>query len=73
MRKGGLPLFVAIGASGSEGLKDIGELLLALPQPFPAVVMVVLHRPSNKISHLQGILGRYCSMPVVGVRNVLHW
>ncbi len=59
-----LPCFVAVGASGSEGLHDIIELLCALPKPFPAVLMVVLHRPSNSVSHLQEILARQCNMPV---------
>ena len=59
------PFFVAIGASGGEGLGDIRDLLQALPQPLDAVVMVVLHRPSDVISHLRAILARGCAMPVV--------
>jgi chemotaxis response regulator CheB len=59
------PWFIAIGASGSEGLADIKELLAALAQPVPAVVMVVLHRPTDRISHLRAILARSCAMPVV--------
>jgi two-component system chemotaxis response regulator CheB len=59
-----LPYFVAIGASGSEGLNDISTLLGALPA-IPAIVMVVLHRPSGKISFLREILARNCRMPVV--------
>ncbi len=62
--KGLEPAFVAIGASGSEGLDDIVELLQALAKPCPAVVMVVLHRPSDRISHLQEVLARRCGMPV---------
>ncbi len=58
------PVFIAIGASGSEGLGDIVELLQALAKPCPAVVMVVLHRPSDRISHLQEVLARHCGMPV---------
>lgn len=56
--------FVAIGASGSEGLGDIVELLDALAKPVRAVVMVVLHRPRDRISHLQQVLARRCGMPV---------
>ncbi len=62
--KGAEPAFIAIGASGSEGLDDIVELLQALAKPCPAVVMVVLHRPSDRISHLQEVLARRCGMPV---------
>ena len=34
--------YVAIGASGSDGLNDIRELLGALPHPVAAVVMVAV-------------------------------
>jgi two-component system chemotaxis response regulator CheB len=42
-----LPRFVAIGASGSEGLDDVRVLLNLLQKPVQAIVMVVLHRPSD--------------------------
>jgi two-component system chemotaxis response regulator CheB len=57
--------FVAIGASGGEGLDDIRNLLAALPHATPAVVMVVLHRPSDKVSALREVLARSANMPVV--------
>ncbi len=57
--------FIAIGASGGEGLDDIQELLRLLPRLGMAVVMVVLHRPSNEPSLLREILGRHSAMPVV--------
>ena len=57
--------FVAIGASGREGLDDIKALLAALPDPLAAVVLVVLHRPTDRISHLRAILSRASAMPVV--------
>jgi two-component system chemotaxis response regulator CheB len=60
-----LPFFVAIGASGGEGLRDIELLLGSLPASLDAVVMVVLHRPSDRVSHLRSILSRYANMPVV--------
>ena len=60
-----LPYFIAIGASGGEGIQDIIDLLRALPQPTPAVVMVVCHRPSDRISSLRDVLARGCDMPVV--------
>jgi two-component system, chemotaxis family, protein-glutamate methylesterase/glutaminase len=59
------PFFVALGASGSEGLDDIIAVLRALVKPVPAVMMVVLHRPSDQISHLREILARACDLPVV--------
>lgn len=59
------PCFVAIGASGGEGLNDIKELLSAIPKPTPAVVLVVLHRPSDRLSALREVLARGSEMPVV--------
>lgn len=57
--------FVAIGASGGEGLNDIKQLLRALGQPAMAVVMVVLHRPSERLSALRDVLAASCEMPVI--------
>jgi len=59
------PWFVAIGASGREGLDDIRELLRQLPSSLGAVVLIVLHRPWHRLSHLQSILARASQMPVV--------
>ncbi|WP_375462571.1 chemotaxis protein CheB [uncultured Methylobacterium sp.] len=59
------PWYVAIGASGSEGLKDIKGLLADLPIALEAVVMVVLHRPWDRVSHLRAVLADAASMPVV--------
>jgi two-component system, chemotaxis family, protein-glutamate methylesterase/glutaminase len=61
--------FVAIGASGKEGLDDIKALLAALRRPVPAVVLVVLHRPADRISALREILARSSHMPVVVAAN----
>lgn len=61
----GSPFIVAIGASGGEGLTDIRDLLAALPVSLPAVVLVVLHRPSDQISHLREVLSRSSQMPVL--------
>lgn len=58
------PWFLAIGASGRNGLDDIRALLTALPPSLPVVVMVVLHRPWDVVSHLRDILARSSSMPV---------
>ena len=59
------PFFVAVGASGGDGLNDIKELLQTLPKPTLAVVMVVLHRPSDRVSALRDVLARACDMPIV--------
>lgn len=56
---------VAIGASGGEGLEDIKALLAALPADLPAVVLVVLHRPSDRLSQLKEVLSRVAQMPVL--------
>lgn len=59
-----LPWFVAIGASGSDGLRDIQDVLHALPPALDAVVLVVLHRSWDHSSHLVEILNRVSKMPV---------
>jgi two-component system chemotaxis response regulator CheB len=59
------PYFVAIGASGSGGLHDLCRLLECFPSSLPAVVLAVLHRPSNRISHLRQVLARRSALPVV--------
>lgn len=59
------PWFVAIGASGPVGLDDIGALLRDLPATLRAVVLIVLHRPWGKTSHLQAVLSRLSRLPVL--------
>jgi two-component system, chemotaxis family, protein-glutamate methylesterase/glutaminase len=61
--------YVAIGASGGEGLHDIRALLRALPHPLAAVVMVVLHRPVDRISHLRATLAAATPAPVIIARE----
>jgi two-component system, chemotaxis family, protein-glutamate methylesterase/glutaminase len=56
---------IAIGASGGQGIEDITALLRALPDPLAAIVLVVLHRPIDRPSHLGAILSRASRMPVV--------
>lgn len=57
--------FIAIGASGRDGLEDIRDLLGELPSSLTAVVLIVLHRPWHRLSHLQAILARVSQLPVV--------
>jgi chemotaxis response regulator CheB len=64
-----LPWFVAIGASGGEGLADIKQLLRELPAGLPAVVMIVLHRPWDRLSNLRNVLGSASALPVVIASN----
>ncbi|KAB1077512.1 chemotaxis protein CheB [Methylobacterium soli] len=59
------PWTVAIGSSGGRGLDDLTALLTDLPPLFAAVVLVVLHRPPDRISHLQAVLARTARIPVV--------
>jgi two-component system chemotaxis response regulator CheB len=62
---GAQPWFVAVGASGVDGLADIRTLLNALPQPLRAVVLVVLHRSWDKPSHLQAVLAKGSAHPIL--------
>ncbi len=60
-----LPTFyVAVGASGSDGMNNIKTLIDAFPARLAAAVLIVLHRPSGKTSHLCEVLSRGCSMTV---------
>ena len=67
------PFIVAIGASGGEGLEDIRALLATLPFDLPAVVLVVLHRPSDRLSHLKDVLSRVSQMPVLVAAQGEHF
>jgi chemotaxis response regulator CheB len=58
------PFFVAVGASGGAGLNDIKVLLATLPLGLSAVVLVVLHRPSDVSSYLREILSHASTLPV---------
>ncbi|MCW6512250.1 chemotaxis protein CheB [Lichenifustis flavocetrariae] len=58
------PWFVAIGASGGKGLSDVQAILSLLPRSLEAVVLIVLHRPWDHLSHLAGVLGGASQMPV---------
>ncbi|UCI10483.1 chemotaxis protein CheB [Mesorhizobium sp. B1-1-8] len=60
-----VPPFIAVGASGPEGLDDLKDLLEALPVGLPAIVLAVLHRPSGHVSHLREVLASRSALPVV--------
>ncbi len=55
---------VAVGGSGSQGLRDMQELLLALPADLPAAVLLTLHRPVDRPSSLASVLQRTSRLPV---------
>ncbi|MCJ2109150.1 chemotaxis protein CheB [Methylobacterium sp. E-041] len=59
------PWFVAVGASGAEGLSDIKALLQTLLPSLAAVVLIVLHRPWDRLSHLREVLARGSNLPIV--------
>jgi two-component system, chemotaxis family, protein-glutamate methylesterase/glutaminase len=59
-----IPYFVAIGASGVEGLEDMSKVLQGLPPTIAAVVMIVLHQPMDKGSRLRELLARNSPLPV---------
>jgi two-component system chemotaxis response regulator CheB len=59
------PWFIAIGASGSDGLIDIKTLLHSLPPNLHAVILVVLHRAWDRVSHLRAVLAAASPYPVV--------
>jgi chemotaxis response regulator CheB len=65
MKREATPWFVAVGASGGEGLADIRELLAALPAPLEAVMLIVLHRPADRPSNLRTVLASSCAHPIV--------
>src|SRR3954451_15699263 len=65
MKRESEPWFVAVGASGGDGLNDIQALLAALPASLEAVVLIVLHRPPDQPSNLRAVLAHGCSHPVV--------
>jgi two-component system chemotaxis response regulator CheB len=56
-----LPDIVAIGASAG-GLEALEKLLLQLPPELRAAIVVVLHRPAERISYLREILARRVKM-----------
>ena len=65
MESAGSPWIVAIGASGSEGLSDIKDVLAFLPPALPAVIMIVLHRGWNRPTNLRDVLACASALPVI--------
>lgn len=60
---------VAVGASGAQGVRDVRALLAALPPTFPGTVLAVLHRPTDRVSHLQEVLAMVSQIPVLIARD----
>ncbi len=67
------PFIVAIGASGGKGLEDIKVLLATLTAELSAVVLVVLRRPTDRLSHLKDALSRVSQMPVLVAAHGEHF
>jgi chemotaxis response regulator CheB len=63
------PWFVALGASGGDGLGDIEDVLRDLPPSLNAIVLIVLHRLWDQPSRLAEVLGRASQMPVCVAQN----
>lgn len=59
---------VAIGGSAG-GLQAARALLGGLPRPFPANIVLCMHRPVHRESHLAAILTKACDLPVVVARH----
>jgi two-component system, chemotaxis family, protein-glutamate methylesterase/glutaminase len=55
---------IAMGASAG-GLREITTILELLPADLAAIVLVVLHRPGDQVSHLREVLACKSRMPVV--------
>lgn len=65
------PWVIAVGASGGEGLQDLCALLRELNH-LKAIVMIVLHRRWDLVSHLREVLQRSTSMPVIIASEAQH-
>jgi two-component system chemotaxis response regulator CheB len=63
------PWFIAIGASGSDGLVDIRQLLGRLPADLNAIILVVLHRAWDRVSHLRAALTSASPFPIMIARG----
>jgi two-component system chemotaxis response regulator CheB len=59
---------VALVAS-SGGLHAVSRVLEALPEDFGAAVIVLIHQPPDRVSHLVEILARRCALPVVAAEH----
>jgi two-component system chemotaxis response regulator CheB len=62
------PDIVAIGASAG-GVAAISQLVGQLPLGLPATILVVLHRPLERVSHLHGILSERANLRVLIARE----
>lgn len=51
---------LACSAGGTDALQRVGPR----PAGFPGPVIVLLHQPPDRPSHLSGILGRSCRLPI---------
>ena len=68
------PWLIVVGASGSDGLRQLVAFVAALPADLPASVLAVLHRPADRVSALPKILQRAARLQVVTPHDgeILH-
>jgi two-component system chemotaxis response regulator CheB len=55
---------VALGASGSDGLSDLRQIVRILPASLNAVVLIVWHRPLIPVADLAAMLVTDARLPV---------
>lgn len=60
---------IAIGASGPRGLDDVKELLGEFSPALAGIIIVVLHRPWDRVSKLRVILAAATALPVIIAAN----
>jgi two-component system chemotaxis response regulator CheB len=63
------PIVALVGSAG--GLDAVTRILSRLPTSFGAAVVVLIHVPPQRISHLVEVIGRTSSLPVVGAEDDL--
>jgi two-component system, chemotaxis family, protein-glutamate methylesterase/glutaminase len=55
---------LAVGASGSDGLQDMCDLLAEIPERLSATILCTLHRPPDRKSYLHEVLQRRSKVEV---------
>ena len=57
------PIIALVGSAG--GLQAAARVLALLPRDFAASIVVLIHVPPDRASHLVELISRRCSLPVV--------
>jgi two-component system chemotaxis response regulator CheB len=61
------PVVALVASAG--GLDAVSRILEGLPEGFGASVIVLIHQPPDRLSHLVEILDRLCPLPVTAARH----